>query len=59
MMLNLNPMTPILNSYRDVLLRGKLPDWSALGYSAFVAIVLLFVGWLIFYKLRYKFAEKA
>ncbi len=59
MMLNLNPMTPILNSYRDVLLRGKLPDWSALGYSAFVAIILLFVGWLIFYKLRYKFAEKA
>lgn len=59
MILNLNPMTPILNSYRDVLLRGKLPDWSALGYSAFVAIILLFVSWLIFYKLQYKFAEKA
>lgn len=59
MILNLNPMTPILNSYRDVLLRGKLPDWSALGYSAFVAIILLFLGWLVFYKLQYKFAEKA
>lgn len=59
MMLNLNPMTPILDSYRDVLLRGKLPDWSALGYSAFVAVILLFISWVIFYKLQYKFAEKA
>lgn len=59
MMLNLNPMTPILDSYRDVLLRGKLPDWSGLGYSAFVSVILLFISWVIFYKLQYKFAEKA
>lgn len=59
MMLNLNPMTPILDSYRDVLLRGKLPDWSGLGYSAFVSVILFFISWVIFYKLQYKFAEKA
>lgn len=56
--LNLNPITPILDAYRDVLLRGKLPDWSTLGYSAVFAIVLFFAGWSIFYKLQYKFAEK-
>jgi len=56
--LNLNPMTPILDAYRDVLLRGKLPDWSALGYSAFVAAAIFLIGWAIFYKMQYKFAEK-
>lgn len=57
--LNLNPMTPILDAYRDVLLRGNLPDWSALGYSTSVAITLFLIGWTVFYKLQYKFAEKA
>ena len=56
--LNLNPMTPILDAYRDVLLRGKLPDWGALGYSAFVAVTVFLVGWAIFFKMQYKFAEK-
>lgn len=59
MILNLNPMTPILNSYRDVLLRGKLPDWNALGYSLIVAVVVFLIGWVVFYKLQYKFAEKS
>lgn len=57
-LLNLNPMTPILNAYRDVLLRGTLPDWGTLGYSALVAIVLFFTGWIVFYKMQYIFAEK-
>ena len=56
--LNLNPMTPILDAYRDVLLRGKFPDWGALGYSAIVATILFLIGWMIFYKMQYKFAEK-
>ncbi len=57
-LLNLNPMTPILNSYRDVLLRGTLPDWGTLSYSALVSIVLFLTGWMVFYKMQYKFAEK-
>ena len=56
--LNLNPMTPILNSYRDVLLRGTLPDWPSLGYSAIVAGAIFLIGWTLFFKLQYKFAEK-
>ena len=56
--LNLNPMTPILDAYRDVLLRGKLPDWGALGYSAIVAVAVFLIGWAIFFKMQYKFAEK-
>ncbi|MDY7038028.1 MAG: ABC transporter permease [Thermodesulfobacteriota bacterium] len=56
--LNLNPMTPILNSYRDVLLRGKPPDWGPFLYSAGVGIGILILGWIIFFRMQYKFAEK-
>jgi ABC-type polysaccharide/polyol phosphate export permease len=56
--LNLNPMTPILDAYRDVLLRGKLPDMNAFGYAAIVSVALFLVGWIVFYKMQYKFAEK-
>lgn len=58
LILNLNPMTPILNAYRDVLLRGNLPDWSSFGYSSLVAVIFFLTGWIVFYKMQYKFAEK-
>lgn len=58
MILNLNPMTPILDAYRDVLLRGNMPDWSAFGYSGAVAVGVFIMGWITFYKKQYKFAEK-
>lgn len=58
MLLNLNPMTPILDAYRDVLLRGQLPDWGAFGYAAGVSVFLFMAGWVSFYKMQYKFAEK-
>lgn len=56
--LNLNPMTPILDAYRDVLLRGKLPDINTFGYAVCIAIIIFLLGWIIFYKMQYKFAEK-
>jgi len=56
--LNLNPMTPILDAYRDVLLRGKLPDFNTLGYATIVSVALFLIGWVVFYKMQYKFAEK-
>jgi ABC-type polysaccharide/polyol phosphate export permease len=56
--LNLNPMTPILDAYRDVLLRGRLPDMNTFGYAVSISIVIFLVGWIVFYKMQYKFAEK-
>jgi len=56
--LNLNPMTPILDAYRDVLLRGKLPDLNAFGYAFGISIIIFLLGWTVFYKMKYKFAEK-
>lgn len=56
--LNLNPITPILDAYRDTLLRGKFPDFSSFGYATIVSITLFILGWIVFYKMQYKFAEK-
>jgi lipopolysaccharide transport system permease protein len=53
----LNPMTPILEGYRDVLLRGQFPDAAALTIAAAESVVLLVVGWLIFHRAEYEFAE--
>ena len=57
--LNLNPMTPIIDAYRDVLLRGKIPDLYTFGYTIIISLIVCFSGWVIFYKMQYKFAEKS
>ena len=56
--LNLNPMTPILDAYRDVLLRGSVPDWGAFGYAAAVSVATLWLGWVVLYKMQHRFAER-
>jgi lipopolysaccharide transport system permease protein len=56
-LLTLNPMTPILEGYRDVLLRGRLPDSSAFLVTALVSVALLIVAWVIFHRAEYEFAE--
>jgi lipopolysaccharide transport system permease protein len=58
MILNFNPMTPILDAYRDVLLRGKFPDIDNFAYATIISIILFLIGWMMFYKMQYKFAEK-
>ena len=59
LILSLNPITPILDAYRDVLLRGKLPDPLSFGYAAFIGFVVCVIGWNIFRRMQYRFAEKA
>ena len=51
-----NPMTPILEAYRDVLLRGRMPDPSLLVTTA-VAAGCLLVAWVIFHRAEFEFAE--
>ena len=52
----LNPMTPILEAYRDVLLRGRMPDTAFLVTTAVSALCLI-VAWVIFHRAEYQFAE--
>ena len=56
--LNLNPMTHIINSYRDVLFYKQLPNMSWLGIDFIISIVILILGILIFKKLEKGFAEE-
>jgi ABC-2 type transport system permease protein/lipopolysaccharide transport system permease protein len=58
-LLQLNPMTPIIEGYRSVILLGVLPDVLPLAVAAAIAVVTLFVGWLIFHRAEYQFAEFA
>jgi lipopolysaccharide transport system permease protein len=56
MLLSLNPMTPIIDAYRNVLIRGVAPD-PAFGVSALVSIVALMMAWLLFHRAEFSFAE--
>lgn len=52
----LNPMTPILESYRDVILRGQMPGDAFIGTSI-LSVVFLVAAWVIFHRAEYQFAE--
>lgn len=52
----LNPMTPIVDAYRDVLIRGEIPG-SDFGYAAVASFVLLGVAWVHFHRAEFQFAE--
>jgi lipopolysaccharide transport system permease protein len=56
-LLQLNPMTPIIDAYRAILLEGRLPDPVPFGISTASAFVVFFVGWLWFHRLEFTFAE--
>src|SRR5215510_14033430 len=56
-LLRLNPMTPIVDAYRSVLLRGELPTMTPLAIDAVVAVVLLVSIWLLFHRSEFQFAE--
>jgi ABC-type polysaccharide/polyol phosphate export permease len=52
-----NPMTPILQAYRDCLLGGRLPSGGAFVFAACLSVGTLIVGWTVFRRLSFKFAE--
>jgi ABC-type polysaccharide/polyol phosphate export permease len=56
-LLALNPMAPILNAYRSILIKGELPDAGRFAYAAIVSIVLLVASWLLFHRTEPKIAE--
>lgn len=55
--LSLNPMTPIIDAYRNVLLLGRPPDLAALGAVSAFAFAFLGVAWLLFHRAEFNFAE--
>ena len=53
----LNPMAPIIDGYRSVLLLGSEPNLKYLAFSAVIASVLLTVGYYYFKKVEKSFAD--
>ena len=55
--MELNPMTPIIDAYRAVLFRNELPAAGPFAYASAVAALTLIVGWLVFHRAEFRFAE--
>ena len=56
-LLKLNPMTPIIDAYRDVILYGRLPVMSEFAVLATASVAMLMAAWVIFHRSEYQFAE--
>lgn len=54
----LNPMTPILNAYRSLLLQGELPTVGGLAVAAVLSVGVLLGSWMIFRRVEDRFAER-
>jgi lipopolysaccharide transport system permease protein len=55
--INLNPFTPLIRSYRRILLEGASPDWRGLLYFSAFALVVFILGYWWFAKTRKNFAD--
>jgi len=56
-MIYLNPLTFIIEQARDVLMWGKLPDWSGLVAAYIVSLLVAWAGFFWFQKTRKGFAD--
>ena len=54
----LNPMTPIIIAYRDILYYAKIPDLSTLLSATVMGVVLFAIGWFAFDRMQRHFAEE-
>ena len=54
----LNPMVPLIEAYRAILLKGMQPDWSALLIVSVVLAALLPIGLGIFRRQSDRFVEE-
>lgn len=53
----LNPMTPIIVAYRDVFYYKQAPQLNTLLLGTGMGIGFLIIGWVVFSKLKRRFAE--
>lgn len=55
--LSLNPLTIIIDAYRDVLLFGRMPPAGPFAAAFVFSTLALLVGWVSFHRAEFKFAE--
>jgi ABC-2 type transport system permease protein len=54
----LNPMTPVITAYRDILYYGQIPRLSTLSHALVFGVVILLLGYFMFGRLKKRFAEE-
>ena len=53
----LNPMAPLIRSYRRILLEGQWPDWQGLAFTLMFALVCFVLGYWWFERTKKAFAD--
>ena len=54
-----NPLGPVIDGYRRVVLDGHAPQWDLLGPAAVSAVLVFLAGYKLFKKLETRFADVA
>ncbi|MBE6853426.1 MAG: ABC transporter permease [Ruminococcus sp.] len=55
---SLNPMMPVIQAYRDILYYARVPKLFTLTEAFVLGIFFLVLGWIVFSKLKKRFAEE-
>lgn len=56
-LVNLNPLAPLIRSYRRILLEGTAPDWAGLLSTALFALICFSLGYWWFERTKKAFAD--
>jgi lipopolysaccharide transport system permease protein len=56
-LINANPFTHLIRSYRNVMLEGAQPDWRGLAYFTGFALIVFLFGYWWFARTRKNFAD--
>ncbi len=56
--INLNPMAPIIQAYRDILFYKRMPNFESLGIVALISFAILVIGYLIYKRFERNFVEE-
>lgn len=54
----INPMSYLIDGYREIFYNGAMPDFSGLGIALSIGIGLCIIGYFTFKKLERRFAEE-
>ena len=55
--LRLNPMTHIIDAFRNAVLRNEVPSVASFAATAIVSLAIFLVSWFAFHRAEFQFAE--
>lgn len=58
MVIRINPITGVIDTFHRLLLDHQMPDWSWFGYSGAAAVIMFLVGFSVFNRYKFRFEEE-